>query len=301
MQICRYSDLDGITRLGVVVDDGVHTLDISSLGHLFAALETAPDATYARCEAAAAGQPVCRWADLEAGNAGGYRLLPPLDEQEVWAAGVTYQRSAQAREDESKGSGVYDRVYVAERPEIFFKAGASRTVGSGETLFIRSDSRWNVPEPELALVVGPQGKIVGYTVGDDVSSRDIEGANPLYLPQAKVYARCCGLGPAITLAHGGPDPRDLPIRLTIRRAGAVVFAGDTSTARMKRTPEELVRYLMLDNVFANGAFLLTGTGIVPGDDFTLEAGDDVTISVTGIGDLRNHIERAPGARAGFTA
>lgn len=294
MLICRFAGPDGAPRLGVVADDHLAALPDTGLGGLLHDLEQTPDATYARLVRQAAGPALCRWADLAGGSAGEYRLLAPLDEQEVWAAGVTYRRSAQAREEESKGSGIYDRVYDAERPELFFKAGISRTAGPGEALYIRSDARWNVPEPELALVVGPGGAILGYTVGNDVSSRDIEGANPLYLPQAKVYARCCGLGPAILLARGGPDPRDLPITLRIGRGGAAVFQGETSTANMKRTPEELVRYLMLDNVFPHGAFLLTGTGIVPADDFTLEAGDEVAITIPPIGTLRNPIERARG-------
>ncbi len=295
MRICRFTGPDGTPRLGVIGEDRVSVLPVSSLGALLQELEAAPGAAYARLEAASTAPPVCAWSALEMGTASGYRLLPPLDDQEVWAAGVTYERSARAREDESQQSGIYDRVYAAARPEIFFKAAASRTVGSGDAVYIRSDARWNVPEPELALLVGPKGTILGYTVGNDVSSRDIEGANPLYLPQAKVYARCCGLGPAIRLRQGGPDPLALAIHLRIEREGAIVFSGDTGTARMKRTPEELVRYLMLDNVFAQGAYLLTGTGIVPGDDFTLEAGDDVTISIDGVGALRNRVERAPGA------
>jgi 2-dehydro-3-deoxy-D-arabinonate dehydratase len=293
--ICRFTAPDGSPQVGVVAGDNVYALPGAVFAELVLHLEDAPDATYDELEAATGTPAVCSWAALETGTAAGYRLLVPLDEQEVWAAGVTYQRSAQAREDESQQSGIYDRVYAAERPELFFKATASRTAGSGEAVYIRSDARWNVPEPELALLVGPRGTILGYSAGNDVSSRDIEGANPLYLPQAKVYARCCGLGPAIRLRRDGPDAQNLPIRLQIERGGAVVFSGETSTARMKRMPEELVRYLMLDNTFPNGAYLLTGTGIVPGDDVTLEAGDDVTITIDGIGALRNRVERAPGA------
>lgn len=293
--ICRFTAPDRLPQVGVVAGDSVYALPGVAFADLVVHLEDAPDAAYAQLEVATTTPAVYSWPALETGAAAGYRLLAPLDEQEVWAAGVTYQRSAQAREDESRQSGIYHRVYAAERPELFFKAAASRTVGSGEAVYIRSDARWNVPEPELALLVGPRGTILGYSAGNDVSSRDIEGANPLYLPQAKVYARCCGLGPAIRLVRDGPDARNLPIRLQIERGGAVVFSGETNTARMKRTPEELVRYLLLDNTFPHGAYLLTGTGIVPGDDFTLEAGDDVAITIDGIGALRNRVERAPGA------
>jgi 2-dehydro-3-deoxy-D-arabinonate dehydratase len=295
MRICRYAQVNAEPSFGVVVDDRVYAAPHRVLGELLQHLEENSAAAYTALETSTAAPPVCLWPELESGTAGDYHLLAPLDDQEVWAAGVTYQRSARAREDESKQSGIYDRVYVAERPELFFKATASRTVGSGGTVYIRSDSHWNVPEPELAVLVGPRGTILGYTVGNDVSSRDIEGANPLYLPQAKVYARCCGLGPAIVLARDIPDAQSLAIHLRIERQGAVAFSGDTSTANLKRSPAELVRYLMLDNVFPHGAFLLTGTGIVPDDAFTLEAGDAVRISIDGIGTLHNGIERAPGA------
>ena len=298
MLICRYRTPLQRIEVGVVWDDDVNVgtdLTVTSLLH---GLEDTPEETWRHLEESISDRVICSWSDLLAGRVEGYQLLAPLDDQEVWAAGVTYQRSAQAREDESKQSGVYDRVYSAERPELFFKAMASRAVGHGEAIYIRSDANWNVPEPELALIVAPGGTVVGYTVGNDVSSRDIEGANPLYLPQAKVYSRCCALGPAILLADSAVDPRNMPIHLDIQRAGATVFTGDTSTARMKRTPEELVRYLLRDNPFPNGVFLLTGTGIVPPDDFTLDAGDVVSITIPGIGTLRNPVERAPGdARA----
>ena len=295
MLVCRFADADRSPQLGVVVDGYVYSFPGASLTRLIEEMEADPDAMNHRLHMAATEPALCAWSDLETDMAGDYRLLAPIDGQEVWAAGVTYRRSAQAREDESKQSGIYDRVYAAERPELFFKATASRTVGSGGNVYIRSDSHWNVPEPELAVLVGPGGTILGYTVGNDVSSRDIEGANPLYLPQAKVYARCCGLGPAIVLARDVADAQSLPIHLRIERQGAVAFSGDTSTANLKRSPDALVRYLMLDNVFPQGVFLLTGTGIVPDDAFTLQAGDAVSISIDGIGTLRNGIERAPGA------
>jgi 2-dehydro-3-deoxy-D-arabinonate dehydratase len=215
-----------------------------------------------------------------------------LDTQEVWAAGVTYLRSKEARMDESEGGGsFYDRVYSAERPEIFLKATPSRVVGHGEAIRIRQDSRWNVPEPEVALVVSANLQIVGYTIGNDVSSRDIEGENPLYLPQAKVYRQCCALGPTIVPEEDGAGHRHFSVSLTIDRDGRTVFSGETSTERMKRRFEELVEYLGRDNVFPDGVFLLTGTGIVPPDEFTLEPGDLVSITVPEIGTLRNPVVR----------
>ena len=221
--------------------------------------------------------------------AGALRLLKPTGTQEVWAAGVTYERSKVAREEESAGSGIYDRVYAAARPELFFKATPSRTVGPYEPVAIRRDARWNVPEPELALVINPAMELVGFTVGNDMSSRDIEGENPLYLPQAKVYARCCALGPFIALRGALPDPTNLPIALTILRDGAPAFSGETSTRRIVRPYAELIDYLGRDNLFPDGAVLLTGTGIVPPDDFTLQPGDEVVIAIEGIGELRNPV------------
>jgi 2-dehydro-3-deoxy-D-arabinonate dehydratase len=223
------------------------------------------------------------------GQAGAPALLKPTDDQEVWAAGVTYERSRIAREEESAGSGIYDRVYSAARPEIFFKATPSRTVGPGEGVAIRVDSGWNVPEPELALVVNQQLELVGFTVGNDMSSRDIEGENPLYLPQAKLYARCCALGPLIALRDSIADPTELPIKLEILRDGATAFAGETSTRRIVRSYADLIDYLGRDNLFPDGVVLLTGTGVVPPDDFTLLAGDEVAISIEGIGTLRNPV------------
>jgi len=221
--------------------------------------------------------------------AGGLALLKPTDLQEVWAAGVTYERSKIAREEESAGSGIYDRVYSAARPELFFKATPSRTVGPGEPVAIRVDASWNVPEPELGLVVNQQLELVGFTVGNDMSSRDIEGENPLYLPQAKLYARCCALGPLIALRDSIGDPTNLPIKLEIQRDGATVFAGESNTRRIVRSYADLIGYLGRDNLFPDGVVLLTGTGIVPPDDFTLLAGDEVAISIEGIGTLRNPV------------
>ena len=216
-------------------------------------------------------------------------LLPPIGSQEVWAAGVTYLRSKVARMEESKDAGggtFYDRVYAADRPEIFFKATPHRVVGPGQPVRLRSDSKWNVPEPELALLVSPRGKIIGYTVGNDMSSRDIEGENPLYLPQAKVYDGCCGLGPCVLLSDE-PPPRETTIALHIRRGNETAFSGQTSLAQMKRGLQELVDWLFRDNSFPSGAYLLTGTGVVPPDTFTLQRGDEVSITIPLIGTLRN--------------
>jgi 2-dehydro-3-deoxy-D-arabinonate dehydratase len=209
-------------------------------------------------------------------------LLPPVEsEHEVWASGVTYLQSRDAREMESADADAYERVYVADRPELFFKAQGWRVVGHGDGVRVREDSHWNVPEPELVVVVNSRMEVIGYTAGNDVSSRDIEGENPLYLPQAKVYDGSCSVGPGIVLC--GPDSmRGLRISMEIRRGGEIVFEGEVDTSQMKRSPGELAEYLGKELAFPVGAFLMTGTGIVPEDEFTLEAGDVVGISV---GDL----------------
>jgi 2-dehydro-3-deoxy-D-arabinonate dehydratase len=219
----------------------------------------------------------------------GGQTLAPIGSQEVWAAGVTYFRSRTARMEESKSAGggdFYDRVYSADRPELFFKAAGHRVVGDGGKVRIRRDSKWNVPEPELTLVVNSRGKIVGYTIGNDMSSRDIEGENPLYLPQAKVYDGSCAIGPCVLVAEG-PLPKTTEIRLQITRGGQSVFEGATTLAQLKREPVELVEYLYRETSFPAGCYLLTGTGVVPPDAFTLAGGDEVRISIEGIGVLRN--------------
>ncbi len=216
-------------------------------------------------------------------------LLAPIVHQEVWAAGVTYFRSRTARMEEAKtGSGghFYDLVYAADRPELFFKSAPWRVVGPGGTVRIRRDATWNVPEPELALVISRGGQIVGYTAGNDMSSRDIEGENPLYLPQAKVYDGACALGPALVIAEGSP-PRDTRIALEIRRAGETVFSASTTLAEMKREPTTLVDYLYREMTFPHGCVLLTGTGIVPPDDFTLHQGDQIDVTIDEVGTLTN--------------
>ncbi|MEM2926543.1 MAG: fumarylacetoacetate hydrolase family protein [Candidatus Bathyarchaeia archaeon] len=225
-------------------------------------------------------------------KANGPYLMMPFRPPEVWGAGVTYMRSTEAREVETKAKGVYARVYEAPRPEIFFKATARRCVGPNEPIYIRSDSRWNAPEPELALIMGKDSEILGYTIGNDVSSRDIEGENPLYLPQAKIYKGCCALGPSIATAEGIGDPRNLEVACRIFRKGVLVFEGKTSTSRLKRSFDELVDYLCRDNPLPFGTVFLTGTGIVPPDDFSLEANDLVEITIQGIGCLRNPVRRA---------
>jgi 2-dehydro-3-deoxy-D-arabinonate dehydratase len=217
-------------------------------------------------------------------------LLPPIDEQEVWAAGVTYKRSRAARMEESAAAAdCYDRVYASPRPELFFKASAHRVAGHGQPLRIRSDSNWNVPEPELTLVMNSQLHLVGYTIGNDMSSRDIEGDNPLYLPQAKVYNACCGLGPWISLEPEMPPPDQIGIRMVIRRGAKEVFQGSTSITQMARSFDSLIGWLKRDNSFPHGVYLLTGTGIIPDSNFTLAPNDEVEISIDGIGSLVNHI------------
>jgi len=216
-------------------------------------------------------------------------LLPPIGSQEVWAAGVTYFRSRDARMEESKSAGggdFYDRVYSAARPELFFKATPHRVVGPGAEVAIRSDASWSVPEPELVLFINPGGKIAGYTIGNDMSSRDIEGENPLYLPQAKVYDRSCALGPCL-LVSDEALPASTGISIEIRREGRVAFSGATTLKEMKRTPEELARYLYHSSRFPFGCFLFTGTGIVPPDSFTLRHGDEISIAIPPIGTLSN--------------
>jgi 2-dehydro-3-deoxy-D-arabinonate dehydratase len=219
-------------------------------------------------------------------------LDAPIDRQEVWAAGVTYLRSRDARMEESESAkSAYDLVYEADRPEIFLKANAARVSGPGQPVAIRGDSTWDVPEPELVLAINRDGEIVGYSIGDDVSSRSIEGENPLYLPQAKVYSRCAGLGPSIALAWEIGEIKNRTIRLIIRRGGEVRFDGDTSTSQIHRTFEDLVGYLRRYQEFPEGVFLMTGTGIIPPSEFTLEDGDEVEIQIDGIGALRNPVIR----------
>ncbi|MCC6164603.1 MAG: fumarylacetoacetate hydrolase family protein [Acidobacteria bacterium] len=219
-------------------------------------------------------------------------MLAPIGSQDVWAAGVTYYRSRDARMDEARESGAatfYDRVYEAERPELFFKSTASRVVGPGGVVRVRRDSTWSVPEPELVLVINAAGTVIGYTVGNDMSARDIEGENPLYLPQAKMYDGSCAIGPAVLVT---PRPLDAStaIGLRITRDGRVAFDGETTTGRIKRGFAELVGWLRRETTFSVGVYLFTGTGIVPPDDFTLASGDEIAITIDGIGTLVNVVE-----------
>ena len=222
---------------------------------------------------------------------GALELLAPVGSQEVWAAGVTYFRSRTARMEESRDAGggdFYDRVYGAERPELFFKATPRRVVGPGAFVRVRQDSKWSVPEPELALVVNARGAIVGYTIGNDMSARDIEGENPLYLPQAKVYAESCAIGPGV-LVSPNPLPPETAITITVTRDGTECFGARTSLAEMRRTPRELVDFLFRENSFPDGCILLTGTGIVPPEEFTLRSGDRIRITIPPIGTLENTV------------
>jgi 2-dehydro-3-deoxy-D-arabinonate dehydratase len=260
-----------------VHDDGVTPLPFDSL----AAALRAPLAQLREAVELALREPSVPLATV--------RLLAPVDAQEVWAAGVTYVRSRDARLEESGGADAYARVYGAERPELFFKASGRRVAGGGERIGVRADSGWNLPEPEVAVVVNAHGEIAGWTVGDDVSSRDIEGENALYIPQAKVYTRSCALGPGIRPAWELPPEPVFEIDLAVRRGGEIVVQGSTDTSRMVRGWEELVAWLTRALDFPDGAVLLTGTGIVPESDFSLREGDEVSITVAGVGTLRNAV------------
>jgi 2-dehydro-3-deoxy-D-arabinonate dehydratase len=276
MQLAKVRTADGAVRAAVIEPGRARLLRADRLSDVLHAVDPAAEA---RARAAETAVP------LEA-----LALLAPLDRQEVWAAGVTYKRSQQARQREAAdGGSCYDKVYHAERPELFLKATPHRIAGPGQAVRIRRDARWNVPEPELTLVLSPELRLVGYTVGNDMSSRDIEGENPLYLPQAKVYDQSCALGPVVTLAAAMPPLEQVTIGLRIERGGRVAFEGATSAGEMKRQPADLVGWLGRDNSFPEGAFLLTGTGIVPPDDFTLAGGDLVSITIAGIGTLVNPV------------
>ena len=299
--MCRYYVPNDGVRLGAIMDAGVHDLTASGNRH-FASLNAwiefvrkigvadAIDQTMS----VAVGRPVAyEWNGLRCSPDPLIpHLLAPVDMQEVWACGVTYVRSREAREDESNRIGIYDKVYEADRPEIFFKASPHRVVGDGDSIAVRTDANWTVPEPELTILLGSDLDVLGYTVGNDVSSRDIEAENPLYLPQAKTYSRCCALGPSITLAPYYETESIARIEMTIRRNGQVVFRGHTDTGKMKRSVSELIEYLRRDNTFPHGVFLMTGTGIVPPDDFNLEMGDLIDISIDRIGRLSNRVGAA---------
>ncbi len=303
MQICRfYVPSEGV-RLGAVQGGQVHDLtaqpgfgSIAEFAQSTAGLTPVRRAALVAEAMARSGVTAIPFADLDREPAPNVaHLLAPIDQQEVWASGVTYLISRDAREEESNKSNIYNRVYDAERPELFFKATPNRVVGQRDYVYVRSDSTWSVPEPELTLFISPKMEIVGFTIGNDVSSRSIEGENPLYLPQAKVHRRCCALGPVITLRESDttPNPKNLDVRSVIYRGGRPAFEGTINTSRIKRTLEELVLYLGRDQEYPNGAFLLTGTGIVPGSDFDLSEGDEVEITIAGLGTLRNPVRRCP--------
>ena len=273
------------TTSGILIEHGTrYTLETSSN---WDTLINQPD-LYGYLLQLHAELPECDKADSLIGNA----LLPPMASQELWASGVTYLRSKLERQEESKSAGggdFYQRVYEAERPELFFKATRHRVVGPGGKVRIRADSAWNVPEPELALVLNKQGAIVGYTIGNDMSSRSIEGENPLYLPQAKTYDGCAALGPCV-LVTGSALPSDTGIHLQICRNGEQVFAGSVAISMIKRSFTELAGFLFRECSFPSGAILMTGTGIVPESPFTLLSGDEVSISIDHIGRLINQVE-----------
>lgn len=282
MQIYKYLGRDDRDAVGVLDGDVLRPLrfetgHVKTLAELLEAEEIHTLIDFLRDDAV-----TVRFADVT--------LLPPVDQQETWAAGVTYKRSKTARMEESEAAAsCYDRVYTSERPELFLKATPHRVVGPNAPIRIRKDSNWNVPEPEITLVLNSRMELVGYTIGNDVSSRDIEGDNPLYLPQAKVYDDCCSLGPCITLADAMPPREEIGIGLTVLRDTECVFVGHTDVSQMARSFEDLIHWLRRDNSFPNGAFLLTGTGIVPDSSFSLLPGDVVQITIDGIGMLSNPV------------
>ncbi len=284
LKLAKHIDADGNTRVARVEGDQLLSLKLESnqtLAGLIAGDDSIAKIASVPVDAAIAIDDSIRW-------------LPPIDSQEVWAAGVTYKRSQAARMEESEAAAsCYDRVYQADRPELFFKATPHRVRGHGQPLRIRHDATWNVPEPEVTLVLTSDLRIVGLTVGNDMSSRDIEGENPLYLPQAKCYNECAGLGPWITLFDSLPPVDQIAIDMKIERGDSVIFDQQTSAAQMARSFEDLVGWLGRDNSFPGGAFLMTGTGIVPGNDFSLLPGDVVHITIDGVGTLSNPIVQSP--------
>lgn len=276
-KICRYENISGQTGIGLLQAEGVLPLAKHGIHQLRDILEN-PNA-------------LGKFATLSPDviSLESVRLLAPVEEQEVWAAGVTYLRSKKARMEESDFSAsAYDKVYEAARPEIFFKSLGEKVSGPGGPIGIRQDAKWNVPEPELALVINSRRELVGFTIGNDMSSRDIEGENLLYLPQAKIYKHSCALGPCILI--GDEDQARLwTISVAIKRNGETVFSGETKISQIKRHFSNLIEYLFRSQEFPDGVILLTGTGVVPGDDFTLQAQDQVTISIPAIGELTNNV------------
>ncbi|MBI5772683.1 MAG: fumarylacetoacetate hydrolase family protein [Verrucomicrobia bacterium] len=283
MKLCRFEITGQTPRIGLLNDD-LSVLDLSAAGvtNLESLLE---DDALPQRRAELAKKNLPRLAP------GQFKLLAPVERQEVWAAGVTYLRSKKARMEESDFSAsAYDRVYEAARPEIFFKSLPEKVVATGDAVGIRKDARWNVPEPELALVLNSRGRVAGFTIGNDMSSRDIEGENLLYLPQAKMYHRSCAVGPCIVVGADETEARGWKISVEIRRDGKPVFTGETSVGQIKRGFGELAEYLFRSQQFPHGAVLLTGTGVVPPDNFTLRPCDMVRIGISGIGVLENFVE-----------
>jgi 2-dehydro-3-deoxy-D-arabinonate dehydratase len=280
MKLCRFETPERKARIGLITDEPT-LFDLSVTG--IASLQSVYEASGTEL-ASLAKQNLPRYSLADV------RLLTPVERQEVWAVGVTYLRSKKARMEESDFSATaYDRVYDAPRPELFFKSLPEKVVGPGDAVGIRSDAKWSVPEPELAFVINSRGDIVGFTIGNDMSSRDIEGENLLYLPQAKIYEKSCAVGPVVVVGATETEARTWKIQLTIERKSARVFEAQTSVGQIKRPFSELVQYLFRSQKFPQGAILLTGTGVVPPDTFTLQAGDKITISISGIGILENTV------------
>ncbi len=282
MKLCRFKQDNQGARIGLIIE-ATTLLDLTAVGisEISPLLET-DDPVSSLKALTKKNLPKLALSEIS--------MLAPVERQEVWAAGVTYLRSKTARMEESEFSAnAYDKVYSAERPEIFFKSLAEKVVATGEAVGIRRDAKWNVPEPELALVMNSRGKIVGHTIGNDMSSRDIEGENLLYLPQAKVYSRSCALGPWITLGGSEAEAREWTIEIEIRRDGERVFGGETSAGQIKRGFQELAEFLFRSQIFPHGVVLLTGTGIVPPDTFTLREHDVIEIEISGIGSLQNPV------------
>ena len=282
MKLCRFKNAEGEVRVGLAVDEST-IADLSAAGvESITSLLEDTNSTQRISDLAERDLPQLALSEV--------KLLTPVEGQEVWAAGVTYLRSKKARMEESDFSAnAYDLVYEAARPEIFFKSLPNKVVGPGEAVGIREDSKWNVPEPELTLVINSAKQLVGYTIGNDMSSRDIEGENLLYLPQAKVYDRSCAVGPWIVVGANEAEVREWTIGVEIERGGNTVFNGETSINNIKRTFGELVDYLCRSQTFYKGAMLLTGTGVVPDDDFTLANDDVIRIIISGIGTLENPV------------
>jgi 2-dehydro-3-deoxy-D-arabinonate dehydratase len=281
VKLCRFGNSAGSILPGLVADEE-SVMDISAeFPNLAELLESENLAADLKNLADGSG-PRYRLAEV--------RMACPVDRQEIWAAGVTYLRSKKARVEESDFSAqAYDRVYEAARPELFFKSLPEKVVGPGKAVGVRADAKWSVPEPELALAINSRGEVVGYTAGNDMSSRDIEGENLLYLPQAKIYEGSCAVGPVIVCGASERDARGWKIELVIQRGGRTVFKGNTSAGNIKRSFAELSQYLFRSQRFPNGVILLTGTGVVPPNEFTLEPGDRIRISIAGIGTLENSV------------